>query len=542
MSQYPDGIEWILETWIPRMSRAEGINHVCFYSLQGALAEITQNFQDYFFSRPVEDVVAEYEETITDIFKKTNPEWAANHGSEHVRALHALGYLPIKVKALAEGTFVPIGVAMFTIENTDPRFFWIPGYIETQLSSYIWSPMTSGTISSVYKKILIQFARETGVDEVRVDNQAGDFSMRGMNQPEAAYRTGPGHLLAFNVSATVPVRNYLKAFYQKPKGAISCNPSTEHSVMCSWGIDEVRGFLTLITKKYPSGNISIVSDTYDFWNVISTVLPEIKPQILSRPGKVFIRPDSGDPVEVVCGRETKIFLTMAEAKKYYHNNGFAEMRLGVIFRLKDGSWWKVTREDDHSISAYHPWKDIYEEYTPTVEDLGLCEALWNEFGGTVNANGFKEHDSHIGITYGDAITIERCFKICKRLRDKGFASINVSFGIGSFTYQYVTRDTFGFALKGIAEIMSGVFKKIQKLVKSEKNSFKKSPTGIPVVIWDESKNNYAMIDNLTPEEADAYGDKNLLKEFYKDGEFYYLNSWDEIKVLYNKEMKRVYNL
>jgi len=540
MSQYPEGIEWIYETWTPRMSRAEGINHVCFIGVQGALAEIVQNFDDHFFNRPLADVIAEHDETIKDIFKKTNPEFARTHGSEHVKALWEKRCLPIKVKALPEGTFVPIGVPMFTIENTDERFFWIPGYIETQLSSYIWSQMTSATIASTFKQLLVKFARLTS-DEDKVNIQAGDFSMRGMSSPESAYRTAMGHLLSFDVSATIPVRNYLKAFYQKPTGALDCNPSTEHSVMCSYGLDEVLAFLELTTKKFPSGNISIVSDTYDFWNVISDVLPKVKPQIMNRSGKVFIRPDSGDPVDIVAGKEQPYFDTIEAACIYF--NHWIDDRSRKDWKTNEVLFTRIGKE----MKWYRHYVNdttcqcLYEEYEPTVEDMGLCEALWNLFGGIYNDKGYKELDKHIGITYGDAITIDRAYRICKRLADKGFASTNVSLGIGSFTYQYVTRDTFGFALKGTAEIMNGQFKKIQKLVKSDTGNFKKSQKGMVAVVWDNAINDYKLIDDLDPETLENIKD-NCLQDFFHNGQFYYLNNFDDIKALVCSETKRVYNL
>jgi len=265
--QYPAKTSWVYETWTPRVSRIEGITHVVFFGLQGALAEMTLSFDEYFFAKTEEDIINEYEEAIKTVFSATNPHFAQTHNSEHIRALHRLGYLPIKVKALKEGNLVPIGVPMFTIENTHPDFFWLPGYLETQLSSYIWSPMTSATIADLYKRILTGYAEKTSNPD-KVFNQAGDFSMRGMSSPESAYRTAGGHLLSFGVSATISVREYLKTFYAASDNILAYTPSTEHSVMCSYGEQEVEAFKHLITQVYPSGNISIVSDTYDLWNVV----------------------------------------------------------------------------------------------------------------------------------------------------------------------------------------------------------------------------------------------------------------------------------
>ncbi|ULT26172.1 hypothetical protein KUH03_04360 [Sphingobacterium sp. E70] len=142
------------------MSRIAGISHVAFFGLQGALAEISNSFDEYFFTQPEDTVVAQYEEAIREVFAMTNSNFARTHQSQHIRDLHRLGYLPIKVKALKEGSLVPIGVPMFTIENTHPDFFWLPGYLETQLSAYIWSPMTAATIADQYKRLLTGFAEK----------------------------------------------------------------------------------------------------------------------------------------------------------------------------------------------------------------------------------------------------------------------------------------------------------------------------------------------------------------------------------------------
>jgi nicotinamide phosphoribosyltransferase len=478
--QYPARTNWVYETWTPRMSRIAGISHVVFFGLQGALAEMTHAFEQYFFSQPLETVVSEYEEAIQHVFAQTNANFAATHSSAHIRALHQLGYLPIQIKAMKEGSLVPIGVPMFTIENTHPDFFWLPGYLETQLSAYIWSPMTAATIADRYKRLLNSYAEKTG-DIHKVHTQAGDFSMRGMGSPETAYRTAGGHLLSFSVSATLSVRNYLKSYYAASNDILMYTPSTEHSVMCSYGEQEVEAFRHLITEVYPSGNISIVSDTYDLWNVVDQVLPQLKELILSRDGKVVIRPDSGDPIHIICG----------------------------------------DKESDRE----------------TVRK-GIVERLFEIFGGTVNSKGYKELDPHIGVVYGDSITVDRADKICSGLMEKGFASTNTALGIGSYTYQYVTRDTFGFALKGTAEEVDGQFKAIQKRPATDIGNFKKSQKGIVAVVFED--HDYRLIDDLNPQTVNELKNKNLLKDFYINGEFVFTNTFEEIRTTLKIESNRVY--
>lgn len=478
--QYPDLTTWVYETWTPRMSRIPGVKHVVFYGLQGALAEMTHAFEQYFFNQPLEKVIQEYEQAISSIFAFTNPNFIETHSSDHIAALHKLGYLPIKIKALPEGSIVPVGLVMFTIENTHPEFFWLPGYLETQLSSYIWLPMTSATIALQYKRLLTHYAQITG-DPQKVINQCGDFSMRGMGSPEAAQRSAGGHLLSFSGSATLSAREYLKAYYQASDKVMSYTPSTEHSVMCSYGEQELEAFTHLITKVYPTGNISIVSDTYDLWNVVDQVLPKLKDLILNREGKVIIRPDSGDPVLILCG-------------------------------------------------------DPQAESTTVAK--GIIERLYEIFGGHINEKGYIELDPHIGVVYGDSITVDRAKSICEGLMEKGFATTNAILGIGSYTYQYVTRDTFGFALKGTAEIVDGQFKAIQKRPATDTGNFKKSQKGMVAVVLKDQQ--YTLIDNLNPKTASELKHQDLLTDFYIDGKFIYVHDFEQIRARVLTESNRIY--
>jgi nicotinamide phosphoribosyltransferase len=315
----------------------------------------------------------------------------------HFEKLHDLGYLPIAVKALPEGTMVPIKVPVLTIYNTHPDFYWLTNYLETILSNLLWKPMTSATIAHQYRKVLTGWMRKTDPSNAWfIDWQGHDFSMRGMDSAEAVISSGLGHLTSFSGSDSLPAIYGARKYYGAEGFVAGSVPATEHSVMCSGGKeDEVETFRRLL-ETYPKGILSVVSDTWDLWKVCTEHVVTLKEEILAREGKLVIRPDSGDPVDILCGKI----------------------------------------KDDFSI------------ITPTKEESkGVIELLWDVFGGTVNEQGYKVLDPHIGAIYGDSITIDRANEICTRLEAKGFASTNVVLGIGSFTYQYNTRDTFGFAMK-----------------------------------------------------------------------------------------------
>lgn len=193
---------------------------------------------------------------------------------------------------------------MLTIENTKPEFFWLTNYLETLMSCQLWMPATSATLAFEYCKILEAYALKTNGDTSGVPFQGHDFSMRGMSSLEAAKGSGAGHLLSFTGTDSIPAILYLEDFYQADieKELVGTSiPATEHSVMCAHGTDEMASYKYLIKEVYPNGFVSIVSDTWDLWSVLNVVIRGLKEDILSRDGKVVIRPDSGDPVLIICG-------------------------------------------------------------------------------------------------------------------------------------------------------------------------------------------------------------------------------------------------
>jgi nicotinamide phosphoribosyltransferase len=459
--QYPEGTEKVYSTWTPRTSRIEEIDSVVAFGFQGFIKKyLIDYFNENFFGRCKEDVVAEYVRYIENTLGVQNPS------TIHIEEIHDLGYLPIKICAVEEGTKVPIRVPMLTIENTLPengeKFFWITNYIETLLSCELWMPMTSATLANEYKKILLKYAKETGGNIPFVDFQGHDFSMRGMSSLEAAKMSGAGHLLSFTGTDTIPAIMYLEQFYNAniERELVGASiPATEHSVMCAYGNNnEFEAYKRIITEIYPNGFVSIVSDTWDLWKVLTEIIDGLKPQIMARDGKVVIRPDSGDPVKIICGDPTS-------------TNYFA--RRGVV------------------------------------------ELLWNIFGGTTNAKGYKELDSHIGCIYGDAITLDRCRRICEGLMEKGFASTNTVFGIGSYTYQYNTRDTFGFALKSTYAVINGKEVNLFKDPITD-NGVKKSQTGLVAVTKNE-EGVISFTDGLTANDIKNHYPDNLLIPIFENG-------------------------
>jgi len=407
--QYPEGTQLVFSNFTPRNSRIPGVDKITFFGLQYYLKQyLIHTWNEGFFTQNLDDVLREFN-------RRKNTSLGPNQiGDSHISALHKLGYLPIKILALPEGSVVPIKVPMLVMWNTHPDFFWLTNYLETSLSACLWQMCNSATIAREYKKLFLESAVKTGGNLNFVPFQGHDFSFRGMSSVESAAMSGAAHLLFFLGTDTIPAVDFLEQFYEADceKELIGASvPATEHAVMCMGMKDgEFETFRRLVTEIYPGGIVSIVSDTWDLWTVLTDYLPRLKNEIMAREGKVVIRPDSGNPVDIICGKQRH-------------------------YSFEDGNDYESG------------WENIPFGEAKTNKEKGIIELLWDVFGGTVNEQGYKVLNPHIGCIYGDAITIDRAREICTRLKAKGFASTNWVAGIGSYTYQYNTRDTLGFAMK-----------------------------------------------------------------------------------------------
>lgn len=435
--QYPDGTQVIFSNMTARKTRRPEQPDMVFFGLQYFIKEfLIKRWNEDFFGLPEEVVVPRFT-------KRINSYIGPNRvGEQHIRDLHKLGYLPLEIRALPEGAVYPVKVPCLVVWNTDERFFWVTNYIETILSSQLWGMCTSATTARQYRLLLERYAKATVGDTSFVQWQGHDFSFRGMFGLEAACMSGAAHLTSFTGTDTLPAIDFLEEYYNANPCAELVGGSvaaTEHSVMCAGGMDnEIGTFKRLINEVYPDGIVSIVSDSWDYWRVITEFTVELKSDILARNGKVVFRPDTGDPVKVVCG----------------------------------------------DLDA--------PEGTP--EHKGSIECLWEVFGGTTTAQGYKMLDSRVGLIYGDSITLQRAKDICEGLKAKGFASTNVVFGIGSYTYQYVTRDTDGFAVKATWAKVNGEEREIFKAPKTDDGT-KKSAKGLTAVF--ELEGRYYLKDQAT---------------------------------------------
>lgn len=466
----PEKITKSVSYFTPRMSRVNRWDSVVMFGLQGFIKTyLIDYFNEWFFNRPFAEVIGEYKR-IMDASLGENA-----YKIEKIEQLRKLGYLPIEIVALPEGTIVPMHVPMFGITNTHKDFAWLPQSLESLISAESWHPMIAATVGYTYRQIVNYYYDLTCDDETSRAKALGAFDFRGEECTDSAIKAGAGWCLSFLNTATVPTIPYLEKNYKcdctKEPVAFG-SPSTEHSVMCSnFAVDgdEITLLRRLLTEIYPNTSFSAVLDSYDYWNVIDNILPQLKPEILAHNGCMLMRGDSGDCVEVV----TK-----------------------TVFKL------------------------------------------WEEFGGTTNSKGYKVLNPHVKAIYGDSITVQRCEQIYKILMENGFACSNVALGVRSFSFQCIeedgilkpfTRDTFSSCIKATyCEIDDKPF----QIFKNPKDGgFKKSQKGCCVVVKG-SDDKLIYIDGRTWEEAHVSGEDakvNLLQPVFKDGQLIKEQSLAEIR-------------
>lgn len=473
----PKGITKSVSYYFPRSSRIPGWDKAVFFGLNGFIEDfLTEMFYENFFNKSKRDALDEVRMILNDTLGPN-----AKPNLKQIEELYELGYLPIEIYALPEGSHVPMGVPMFAITNTHPDFAWLPQYLESLISCEMWHGIVVATVADKYREIVDRYYEKTVVDG-KPEFALSCFDMRGEESFESAVKAGAAWATSFVPCATVATAAYLDWNYNyygpdwNERPIITGSPSTEHAVMCSnFAVDgdEATFLRRLLTEIYPEQSFSAVLDSYDYWHMVKEVLPTLKDEIMAHKGCFLVRGDSGDPVEVA---------------------------------------------------------------TQTVF------ALWDIFGGTVNEKGYKVLDPHVKAIYGDGITLQRCEEIYRILEENGFAVSNVALGVGSYSMQAVnidgkhypfTRDTFNIAIKATYIEVDGKPYMIQKSPKvngahgEDKDYFKKSKKGCIIVHGEDGE--YTAEDGHTFEEFIKDKD-NQLKPMYS-GHQYVDNLNDQIRVI-----------
>ena len=448
-------------------------------------------WSDNFFGQDIAKLEAEHVRKVSVLF---HPMYS---GFEKFKQLHELGYLPIEIWGLPEGTLCPAGVPDHWIRNTHPDFAWLPQYLEDLWSTNNWHPSTSATTAHDRRRIMQKWVDLTCDDESITKYLISDFSLRGLTEIfSAAYASTGGHLLSFAKTATIGVADFLEKYYnadiEKDLPKIG-TPSLEHSITCqniavitkflenggeykgiSWAaykdetdedgnsvdiklVAELAFMKYLLTELQPDGALSYVADTNDYWGVLTWIIPKLKEDILNRKGALILRPDSGVPERIICGYS------------------------------KAATWY---------------------------EKAGSLEVAAKIFGCTTNKKGYKVLPPQFRFIYADAITRERNESIPKYCAAMGYSCDNVYFGIGSVSYQFTTRDARGYAIKATScttNMGDEIF--LQKQPKTDTQ--KASQKGCFAAHYDE-RGNLTYTDGLTYDEAVCFPG-NLYVPKLKDG-------------------------
>ncbi len=483
ISQYVKGTEMVYSNMTPRSDRLARVirehfnGKVVFFGLQYAIKKMIDNWNSTFFSQPKNEVIKKYSRRIKNYVGSAK----GNNQIEAMSKLHDLGYLPVEIKALPEGSRVDMKIPVFTVKSTHPEFFWLTNYLETYLSCMVWPACNAASLSEQYWLTSKRFAAITGAPDFWVNIANHCFAARGHRGEEDAMVSGAGHLLFSIGSDTLWSIDFFEEYYNadSDKEMIACSVSAFEHATATQRIDyfgnEVESVRDAIKNIYPTGILSYVSDSRDYYGFISEGLKELKEDILNRTEdelglvKFVVRPDSSPktPLEVICG------------------------------------------DPDSEVGS--------PEYRGSLEILG------DIFGYSLNEKGFKVLNPKIGIIYGEAITLDMQQRIYTIMFEQGWCVSNVLFGVGSWAYlEDSSRDSYSFAIKGSSSVVDGKEVSMQKTPKTAASS-KTSARGLLRV--EKEGDNFVLYDQQTPEQEQ----QGELKVVFKDGVLYNETSLSEIR-------------
>lgn len=492
IDQYAKGTTQVYSNMTPRSDRLARVlrehfdGKMVFFGLQKAIKELQTKWQETFFNKPKDEVISKYARRIKNYLGSDN----GDNQIEAMSKLHDLGYLPVRVKALPEGSLVNMGIPTITVTNTHPDFFWLTNYLETYISCSVWHMCNAASLSREYAKTSKRWAEITGADELWLGIANHCFAARGHRGQEDAMESGMGHLLFSVGTDTLWAIDGMEEYYLADceKELIACSVNAfEHATATQriayyreQGFNdyplqaEKESIKDICTSLYPRGIVSYVSDSEDYFGVIGEVAKELKDFILSRETdnlglcKFVFRPDSSPktPLEIILGDP----------------DSFCDK-----------------------------------------ENKGTLQLLWEIFGGSVNDKGFKVLNPKVGVIYGEAIDIELQDKIYSKMVDQGWCVSNVLFGVGSWGFlDRSSRDSFSQALKGTHSVVHGKDISMQKNPKTAVGS-KKSAKGFLRV--ERLEDSYVLFDQQTLTQES----EGLLEVVFEDGKIVRETSLSEIR-------------
>lgn len=488
IDQYVENTESVYANLTPRSDRLANVvrehfdNKVVLFGIDFAIKSLTNNWNETFFNKPKEEVIKKFSRRVKNYL-------GFDHGDSQIQAmadLHDLGYLPLKIKALPEGSRVNMQVPVLTVQSTDDRFYWLTNYSETFISCMTWPLCNAASLADQYYQTSKRWGEVTGAGEIWLSIANHCFAARGHRGDQDAMISGMAHLLFSVGTDTLWAIDGMEEYYNadSDKELVACSVNAFEHATATQRIAYYRNQLgyndfplqaetesirDICTGLYPTGIVSYVSDSEDYYGVLTTILPSLKEEILARTEdslglcKFVCRPDSSPntPLEVICGYKVRditeeasdencpAYISTADIAACYKGKGYTAVKLG-------DKYFDITGEDVNKP------REIDE-----AEAVGTMELLWRTFGGIVNEDGFKVLNPKVGMIYGEAININLQEKIYQTLAEDGWCVSNVLFGVGSWGFlENSSRDTYGFAIKGTHSIVDGEDVSMQKTPKT----------------------------------------------------------------------------
>lgn len=457
LRQYPEGTTQIYSYLTTRSSKK--FDSVVWFGLQAfiknlLLAPITHQMADEFFSY--------YAMILGSV---------PDDAKSKVRALADLGYWPISIKAAPEGSVIGVRNVLMTVKNTHPDFAWTVGFLESYLLK-VWNTSTVATSSLGFRRLFERYAEETSSSLDMVPFQVHDFGYRGCSSEETASLSGMAHLTSFLGTDTVLAVKAAKELYNASQPIGLSVPATEHSVMCAFGREHEFDAFKRMLAQNPTGIVSIVSDTYHLWNVLTNFAPRLKDEIMAREGKVVFRPDSGEPKLILCGDPSAL-----------------------------------------------PGSSAHK---------GVIRLLDEVFGSTVNSKGYRELNPKVGCIYGDGMYYARIADILGTLKEMKYATTNLVIGVGGILLQQHNRDDLGFAIKATFAVVGGEERELFKDPITDPG--KRSHKGL-LRLDRLSSGDYVTTDRISEVEEK----QGLLREVYRDGRLLVDETFQDIRDRIRKE-------
>lgn len=576
VDMYPPGTTRVYSNFTARSNRHRNTvnvsDYTVFVGLQATLKALHAVWNETFFSRPKSEVIKKYKRRMNKILG-TNVESVT-----HIEKLHDLGYLPIEVRALPEGSKVHLKVPYFTVENTHPDFYWLTNYLEDFFSAQSWKMINNATLAHDCRLIIEHHFKQTGADMNMVKFFGHDFAFRGMSGIFDGASTAFAHLTSFVGSDAVSGVDFAEDVYgaNVDEELVSASvPATEHSTQTATirqiinspdfknltsefydrtpgGYDGKKkysneligeyGLFKRLLEQYPTGILSVVSDSYDFFGVLTEILPRLKDEIMGRDGKLVLRPDSGNPVDIICGEVDFIKAdSEIDALKKLNENFLKEWEGHAIrnatylhvgkFKIS-GEYFTISAiyladecpKNPNKLEIIERRSVEVKKIVPKPHEIGAVQCLYNVFGGTPTSTGHITLDGHVGLIYGDSINASMMDEILTKLSRNGFSAQNVVYGIGSYSYNMSSRDSWGMAMKATWVEINKVSTPIYKQPKTG-DGLKNSAYGRLKVTGSDGK--YTLVDQSDISKYNSA--KDVMKTVYRDGVFHEVTTLNDIR-------------